>query len=259
MKTQRVHARPNHRRRNQRRAPRAAAAVAGRTFDGHLAARHAVRAWVAIIAALVVVDGIFAVGRVVDLPVIAQMFDFSREDGIGTWFASVLTLSVGVAALALAWAKQNRRWGLVGLLFAYLAFDDGAEIHERVSTGFGLALRDADRIPAFVEGMLTLLPSYVWHALFGPVLLVAGIALAVFLHREIRAPRARAFVILAIGLVFAAVGLDYLEGLDKFQGYGRHYAIVIEEAAEMGGMTLMLAAFLDQLNRSLRDVELRFG
>ncbi len=181
----------------------------------------------------------------VPIGAIRRLFNLTREDGLGNWFASTQTLAVA-AVMALIFLRARladpakaRGWALLSLFFAYLAVDDGAKIHERLGTA-------AKSLP-FIESF----PGYAWHLLFGPFLAAMAVFILVFTVRVLNEPVHRRWLFTGLGLYAVAVVLDFAEGMwdgswpAAWAAFAhpedvRHFAKVFEEFLEMAGSTFFL-------------------
>src|SRR3972149_12009904 len=76
-----------------------------------------------------------------------HLFLLSREDGLGSWVGTIQTLFAGFTLLiihlkvkknnlASKWATTM--WGFLAFFFLFWAFDDGVQIHERVSASLSM-------------------------------------------------------------------------------------------------------------------------
>ena len=226
--------------------------------------------------ALVLLDYHVNYGRLTDVGAIRRLTNIAREDGIASWFGVTQTLLVALTAWILwllvraAGAPRWRRigWLTAAVLFTYMAVDDGAQLHERFGTLWSV-VREARGLTAFGR-----FPSYDWQVLFLPVFGAFGIVLLVFLRHELAGRSAYAMVLVAVGCLVIAVGLDFVEGLDdehplnlyswvvarvelaeftqaRFQQSPYqtmdHFARSAEEFLEMLAMTLFWVTFLRHL------------
>lgn len=238
--------------------------------------------WLA--ALVVVLDVWFCLGNGLGSPPLGEVFDATSETGLGSWLsvtqAALLALTLaGVAALHRADGAprvRRRGWALLAGFFAYLAVDDGVRLHENVGAAFG-------RTAADQTGLAALFPSYNWQLLFGPPLVALGGFTAVFLWREV--PGARWRVAGAFALLAAAVGLDFIDGLDAahpLHAYawlardGRldatalalfdregldaviHVSRAVEESLEMVAMTLLWTTVLAHAHAAFPGLRLRW-
>lgn len=215
---------------------------------------------VSIEIALLVLDATVNYNRGSQIGAIRRLFNITREDGLASLFAVLLTLAVGVVAWACyARAKNSgaprfRRagWLFVAILFTYIAIDDGAKIHERLGTALKFTLNNGDSADS---DWLSFYPSYPWQVIFAPILAAAGGVMLVFLWKEMSAAVERAGIVAALTCLSFAIALDFIEGMAD--GYSwlvgifdirlvtvKHFAKAIEETIEMFGMTLFLVTFL---------------
>jgi hypothetical protein len=166
-------------------------------------------------------------------------------------------------------------WLILALLFTYMAIDDGAQIHERVGTA----------IKRGAGSSLNFFPSYTWHLVFVPVFGALGLFALVFLWQELQQRHARMLVITAICLFVIAVGMDFVEGLDRYHPWNiytwiserndleswtarrfgksaydtlRHFSRSIEETIEMLAITILWFLFLRHLAVVAGNLRVRF-
>jgi hypothetical protein len=224
-------------------------------------------------ASFILLDYHLNYGRLIDVGAMRRLFNIAREDGLASWFASTQTLLVGLTFLALYAVDRSRGYLILALGFCYLAVDDGAQLHERFSSTFD-ALTEAKRFP-----------SYTWHLLFLPPFAVLGLYLLWFLWRRLVAPGSRLLLLCAMTLLALAIGLDFFEGLpeehpvnvyaatlgrypsldtwseERFGTTGgealRHFSKSLEEALEMGAMSVLWFVLLRHVETSAPDLRLR--
>ncbi|NND60494.1 MAG: hypothetical protein HKN49_09530 [Gammaproteobacteria bacterium] len=215
----------------------------------------------------------------IDASPVRNLFNTTREDGLASWFGVTQTALVAVTlwiVYATVRARRDSRWVVLGwmaiaLFFSYMAFDDGSEFHERMGSTFKILQKRAAESGSSGGGVLDIFPSYPWQVIFLPIFGSFGLFMLVFLWRELRARALRLLVLAGIGCFVAAVGLDFVEGLDEEhplnlnsmvaelpgvddytrdrfnrRGYTavRHFQKSLEETLEMFGMTLLWIAFL---------------
>ena len=229
---------------------------------------------VSIEIALFVLDATVNFYRGSPVGAIRRLFNITREDGLASLFAVLLTLAVGVVAWASYARAKNlgaRRftragWLFVAILFTYLAIDDGAKIHERLGTALKFAVNSGDSAD---RNWLDLYPSYAWQVIFVPILAASGVVALVFLWKEMSAAIERAGIVAALTCLSVAIALDFVEGVAD--GYSwlvgnfdihivtvKHFAKAVEESIEMFGMTLFLVTFLRHFMRHSGSVFIKF-
>ena len=225
-------------------------------------------------------------GHLTEVGAIRRLTNIAREDGLASWFGTAQTLLVGLTAYGILllvravhaplWRRSG--WFVVASMFTYMAMDDGAQLHERLGT-LASELREDGGMSA-----LDLFPSYTWQVLFVPIFGLFGLILAVFLWYELKDRLGLFLVFSALGCLVAAVGLDFIEGLDKDHPlnlysliagrvelsdftttrFGRtpyealdHFSRSLEEFLEMLANTFLWATFIRHLRYVASDVHFR--
>jgi hypothetical protein len=202
--------------------------------------------WIVVIAGLLALSHAVTQlswrGRHAVPKALAPLFDMSSETSLLTW-ASVVTLAaLGASAFYAGWLTRERAWHGAGALFTYLSLDDATQTHERVGWLFA---------PLF-EGHAV----YVWVIVLGPVFAALGGLVAWRLARVLRAdPAARRRIVVGFACLALALALEMLEqplhdaGL-RWRGFPLpRYTIPLEEALELVGPGLCLAAVVGHLER----------
>ncbi len=143
--------------------------------------------------------------------VLGRAFDLTREGTFPTFWSCLQAMIIAVAAFVIAWTLQSpsakRRlrlaWQGIGVLFTLIALDDAAGIHERVSAITAMSLMDR-----------LAYPSYPWHVLLAPFLVIGLLMSAGVLLVEIKECVAKRAA-LGLGLLCfaAAIVMDFAEGL----------------------------------------------
>lgn len=181
--------------------------------------------------------GLGAEGGLLDAYV--EVTDVNREGSVPTWFqsscllaCSALLWTVGAASRR-AGLQRRYAWRLLSAAFLYLSVDEAVELHERVNR----PLRDAYGL----DGVL----YFSWVVVAVPMVLLLGFVLVPWL-REL--PRRTSVAFLVSGAVYTtgSVGVE-LVGALLWRGVGKESlayaaATTVEEALEMTGMLLFLAA-----------------
>ncbi len=237
--------------------------------------------------ALVAADYWINYRELADSAGLRHLFNITREDGLASLFAVLQTAAVaavawGIRAVQRADVSPSTpperlhylAWTAVALFFSYLTIDDGAALHERIST----AIEEGS------DGALPgSYPSFAWQLLVLPILAIAGAVTIIFLWRILRTRHQRSALVAVVGCMAAAVGLDFLEGLDADRTWNpypmlvrrfnldayaerlfftdgldamRHFSRSLEETLEMFAMSLLLVLLLGHLAVRVRGVVL---
>nr|KHD97420.1 hypothetical protein GY22_10555 [Kocuria polaris] len=191
----------------------------------------------ALLAAIVMTDDAYEVLR--------KLFDKVNpgvEASTGTWVNAGLWLMTGLVAgyIALHEREHRKSWAVVSGLGIYFSLDETVMLHEHLN---GL-LADFEPLQSFA--------NFVW-VIPGTVLalLIAGLLLRMVLSL----PHKSRNGILAGGavFVFGSIGVESISGFVHVQQGGGSNAYdalrIVEEALEMTGVALTLAAMLHLLER----------
>jgi hypothetical protein len=183
---------------------------------------------------------------------LVRELDFNAEGNLGAWFQSTLLLTCAalIAGVALdAWRTNRalgRRWAILGLLFALLAGDEVAGLHEQLS---GILRRRFEP-----TGLL-------YHAWVVPgmALVLATGAFVVPLLRSMGTRLRRLALAAAVLYVGGALGLEMLGGFLATRGLPwrsfANPAMVLEECLEFVGCVV----FIHALAALLAARQARFG
>ncbi len=234
----------------------------------------------------VLIDAFITYGKLIDISPIRGLCNIAREDGLASWFMVIQTFMAGLtlwaiflverARLSTRWTRAG--WGILALFFTVMAADDGAEIHERLGNTFlavVYAAPSGEGPPSLGTRILDFFPSYPWQALLLPFFAGMGLFLLLFLWRKLDPPSSRIVIVAALGLFVVAVGLDFIEGLEKSHPWNlhtwietrfqvrdpytvRHFSKSLEEFLEMLGITLLWMSFVKHLTRTSRQTLLDF-
>lgn len=215
----------------------------------------------------------------ISVPGIRRMANIAREDGIATWFMAVQTLFAGVTVFLIYLVNRSREaprrerlsWLFLSGFFVFMAFDDAAQIHERLGSAFEYY---AETGAGLLGRLIGNFPSYAWQLFILPFFAAAGIFMFVFLWTRLKDNTGRIKLILAIDFFVFAIFLDFVEGLEPDSNINifmklvdntalsedlvYHFAKVVEESLEMLAITLLLSTFFLHLARSASSLRFRF-
>ena len=229
--------------------------------------------------------------RLIDIGPVRRLANIAREDGLASWFGTAQT-SFAALTLWLIYLVVRRqdtpRWRSVGWLilamfFTYMTIDDGAQIHERMGGAYRIVQERAD------PSALAFFPTYTWQLVFLPAFGALGLFTLAFLWSELgfglSPGSSRSAVVAAISCLVVAVGLDFIDGLDRDHAWNlyarvadsydvesftrqrfnnspyttiRHFSRSVEEFLEMLANTLLWCVFLRHLTVVASDLHIRF-
>jgi hypothetical protein len=226
----------------------------------HLTPARVTVALLGTIAALVSIHalslfGLFELGRDHQMGLF-RMFNLSEEGNVPTWFAAT-TLFASAMLLGLTWHVVRtagepfaRHWGVLALIFLFIAIDEAAAIHELLI----LPVRElvsAERALYFA-----------WVIPYGIAVLIFALAYARFM---LALPRRTAILLLAAALLYVggALGMEMLSP-HVYDWTGEvslpmFIMLLVEETLEMLGIAVLVYALLDHLARRGARVEVRFA
>lgn len=175
-----------------------------------------------------------------------------RESNISAFFSMLLLLvaSVLLAGIALLTRTQQRAghlyWTVLSAGFLFMAFDEIAEVHERM----------VEPIRGILGGGELGILYYAWVI---PGIVIAVLCGAVFFRFWWKLPpRVRTFIFIAAVLYLGgALGMEFLGG-SHAEGFGTRtltYVILttVEEAMEMAGSILFIKILLEYLEAIAGD------
>jgi hypothetical protein len=221
---------------------------------------------------LVVLDATINYGKWVRMSALQEFLNTASERSLPAWVAVTQTwmvaLTLALIAAATARAGKSRwpvaGWVLLSLFFAYMSMDDGTAFHERLGGGMEHRLGSpVESAGEAVEPLLGWFPSYGWQLALGPFFAGVGLFMVLFLWRQLGDKRLFGLAIAALALMALAVGMDFIEGLERSHPWNlhvgieqwlgldshtvRHFSKSLEEFLEMLGTTLFWLAFLGHL------------
>ena len=221
--------------------------------------------------AVVLLDAFISEYRWVSIGAARRFFNITREDGFANFFSSIQLLAVGVVLVLVTLVVKNQLrglnskvvvgWGVLAGLFVFMGIDDGTKLHERVGSIFKALVTDPSGEPhaGLLGRLYEAFPSYTWQLVLGPVIVIMGLFLILFLMRELPTPRLKALLVMAIGMFIVAIAMDFIEGMDNgilnwvagvfstTPERAVHFSKSIEEFLEMLGTTTFLYVFLKNL------------
>lgn len=226
----------------------------------HLTPARVTVALLSAIAVLVTIHalslfGYFELGRDHQLGLF-RLFNVNEEGNVPTWFAAT-TLLLSAGLFAITWQSVRaagepyaRHWGVLALIFLFIAVDEAASIHELLI----LPVRElfsAER--AFY---------FAWVIPYG--IAVIGFAL-VYARFMLAIPRRTALLLFGAAALFVsgALGMEMLSPW-VYDWTGEvtlpmFVMLLIEETLEMLGAAVLVYALLDHLARRDARIDLRFA
>lgn len=187
---------------------------------------------------------------------LAPVFDLNGEANIPAFFSALLLVSATTLLALVARverrreARFSRHWQILTVIFAYLAIDEAAQLHEKVALNVADLVGDGG-YPAF----------YAWVLPFAIFVAILGVAYLPFLRTL--APRFRRIFIIA-GLVYvgSALGLEVVDAgytsLFGFDNLTHRLLYSAEEVGEMWGVILFIYGLLAYLREEGVFVETSF-
>jgi hypothetical protein len=178
---------------------------------------------------------------------LVDTFNLNFENNVPTFFSTLMLVASALLLAAVAGASDDARearyWKGLALVFAFLAIDEDASLHE--------LLIDPLRFAFSLGGPL----RFAWVVPYG----VAVAALAVPYLRFVMSqpPRSRrllmaaAAVYLAGALGFECLGAWYLSYHDDTEDFAYSLLVGAEESLEMTGAAVLIYALLDALGHRL--------
>ena len=179
---------------------------------------------------------------------LVPLFDMDTEGNVPTFIAALMLMFAAVLLFITAWYYRGRAggkyWFGLGLIFAFLSFDEASAIHELFAVPLQAALNTS---------------GYLYGAWIIPYSLLLILFAAAYFRFWLRLPAQTRWLFALSGIVyiFATVGMDSIGAriVDNHGGFGagmdhiNHVIIYsIEEPLEMFGIALFIYAILDHLS-----------
>jgi len=191
---------------------------------------------------------------------IRVLFDITLEANIPTWYSSVIALFVGLTGLLIVQhyyrLKQTSKiiiWSIISLFFIYMSMDDTSQFHERIATAWAnYANSTNDTLSSTLAGNFE---SYYWQLLFLPIFGLIGFVMLYVIKTEFKNALAKKLFIAGLSCFVIAVGLDYIDGVDRYYDFViqntsiqfkalEHLSRAVEEMIEMIGLGLIFTSLL---------------
>jgi hypothetical protein len=189
---------------------------------------------------------------------LVQLFDLDNEHNIPSFFSASDLLFASVLLAIIAVRKRHdrdpfsRHWGILSVVFVYLALDEAAALHESLSKPVRLLLG------THVGGAL----FFTWVVPY----LVGTLLVALAYRRFLFALPARTrllFILAALLLVGGALGMEMVEGpyaaVHGVRNLGMTVFSTIEESLEMAGVVVFNYALLTYIEAHCADVHFQIG
>lgn len=181
-----------------------------------------------------------------DLRAFALLFKLSAEQTFPAYISALMLMASAVLLWVNAAAARQtnrgyvRHWWWLGVIFAYLSFDEAVAIHELLITPM------RRNFAAFSQGIF----HYAWVVPFGIFVLVVGLLYLRFLAHL---PAKTRWKMVAAGVLYVggALGMEMLGGAIAYRHGTENiaYALtaLIEEVLEMAGVAVFIDTLLGQL------------
>lgn len=186
---------------------------------------------------------------------LADVLNVNHEANIPTWYSSMLLLTcailLGIISIAISrkGLAYRFRWMGLSLIFFYLALDESAALHEKITTPLQEGLN--------LTGHL----YFGWVIVGALVVLIIGLLYASFVWHLPSATR-RHFIIAGFIYVLGALGIESISANIWYQKDGTSllYSTIgtIEECCEMLGIVIFIYGLLSYLPNQLDSLTIRF-
>ncbi|MBN2403138.1 MAG: hypothetical protein JXN64_12150 [Spirochaetes bacterium] len=196
---------------------------------------------------------------------LGTMFNFFYERNFPTYFSLFLLLFSSCLLSIIFYIKFNNfdkfrfHWGFLALIFLYLSFDEGMEIHEQLSEP--------------VQRMLNILPGSLeywgWIIPFSILALIFALCyIPFFFHLN---KRFRIYFFLsALIYIFGTIGFEFIEGFYSIPFADKHdlnyiinstpffILVTIEELLEMGGIIFFVYTLIEYIKSIPFEIQIKF-
>lgn len=194
----------------------------------------------------------------IELRAMQLAFHLDLEGNIPTVFSTLLLFFIGVLCLLVYTHERNeggkdRFWLILALIFTFLAFDEGGQLHEKLINPFRGSMGNAEG----EHGIL----YFAWVIPYGVICLVVGVVL---FKSWLKLPAKTKYSFLISGMVYltGAIGMELIGGvIVEDLGFADPlYAgiVTIEESIEILGILLFTYTLLDHLRSRVRSIPIEF-
>lgn len=180
------------------------------------------------------------------------LFDFDTERNIPTLYSSVAIIicSILLSIIAIIHKRQNKSfipWVGLSLIFLFLAIDETAQIHEKLSDPTRASLDTPE------EGLL----RFAWIIPYG---IASLIFLITYLRFLIRLPKKTMKLFILSGGIFVlgAIGFEALGGLPILWSNRTIYGLVLtcEELLEMVGIAFFIYTLISYITNQFGKIKI---
>ena len=181
--------------------------------------------------------------------------DLDTENNLPTFYTAMALEFSAILLFLIYWQKkQSHRkeslyWLGLALIFAFLGFDETAQVHEEVS----------DFFTSIVEASGVL--YFPWIIPYG---LATGLVALIYWPWLIHLPKEtqKNFIIAGVVFLAGAIGMEMIGAhhADLYDVYDWRYTIsyTVEETLEMLGIVLFIRALMDYINQNIQQITISF-
>jgi len=182
---------------------------------------------------------------------LVELFNMDSEISLFTWFSTTILLFVpAVLLLYIGWKKRRAgeklswSWFVLGGVFLFLSMDDGAMIHEKVST-----INRLTGLQDILNDINPYLFGWSWWVVYTPFV----IALVFVMLRWFMSVPTRTKVLVAIAFFLAVIGqegMEIISGMVATSSDGEYVSMVwrgFQKFIGRSGLALFLFALVDYI------------
>ncbi len=188
--------------------------------------------------------------------VVHLLFDLRAEGNLSAYYAALLLLAGGVAALLIAHGPRSegrvrQGWWLLALVLLFLSTDEAGQVHEKLNKSMRALLG---------EGFMGTL-RFGWVVPYA-VLTALFAALSIPWLRALPARTRRGLLVAGAVYVAGALGMEPVESMMVHMDQSSPAVVLactLEESLELAGLTLCLSVLLGHMQRHVQRIDLRTG